>query len=70
VRSRSELSDTLGYAGEEYAIQQVFQKAREMSPCVLIFEDIDSLITPQVPFPSLQYILKKADRHSRTARSS
>ena len=29
----------------EYAIRQVFQKARETAPCLLIFEDVDSLVT-------------------------
>jgi len=33
-----------GFAGEEYAITQVFAKARAESPCVLILEDLDSLI--------------------------
>jgi transitional endoplasmic reticulum ATPase len=33
--------------GEEGAMQVVFDKAREMSPCVVIFEDLDSLITDQ-----------------------
>jgi len=32
------------WAGEEYAIIQVFEKARTESPCVLILEDLDSLI--------------------------
>ena len=32
------------WAGEEYAMQAVFDKAREMAPCVLILEDLDSLI--------------------------
>ncbi|KAL4076151.1 P-loop containing nucleoside triphosphate hydrolase protein [Scleroderma citrinum] len=30
--------------GEEVAVQHVFEKARQMSPCVLILEDLDSLI--------------------------
>ncbi|KAI0722230.1 P-loop containing nucleoside triphosphate hydrolase protein [Cerioporus squamosus] len=32
------------WAGEEAAMQIVFDKAREMAPCVLILEDLDSLI--------------------------
>ncbi|EJU03011.1 P-loop containing nucleoside triphosphate hydrolase protein [Dacryopinax primogenitus] len=32
------------YAGEEAAMQAVFDKARQMAPCVLIFEDLDALI--------------------------
>lgn len=31
-------------AGEEYSIAQVFRKAREMAPCVVVLEDLDSLI--------------------------
>jgi transitional endoplasmic reticulum ATPase len=33
-----------GWAGEEVAINQVFEKARAESPCLLILEDLDSLI--------------------------
>jgi len=33
------------YKGEEGAMQDVFDKARQMSPCVVIFEDLDALIT-------------------------
>ncbi|PPR04060.1 hypothetical protein CVT24_010635 [Panaeolus cyanescens] len=32
------------YQGEEAAMDQVFSKARQMSPCVVILEDLDSLI--------------------------
>ncbi|KZO96830.1 P-loop containing nucleoside triphosphate hydrolase protein [Calocera viscosa TUFC12733] len=32
------------YMGEEGSMQMVFDKARQMSPCVLIFEDLDALI--------------------------
>ncbi|KIJ20334.1 hypothetical protein PAXINDRAFT_166412 [Paxillus involutus ATCC 200175] len=32
------------YQGEEVAMQSVFQKARQVAPCVLILEDLDSLI--------------------------
>lgn len=32
------------WMGEEGAMQEVFDKARELSPCVLIMEDMDSLI--------------------------
>lgn len=34
-----------GDYGTTYAIRHIFKKAREMTPCLLIFEDIDSLIT-------------------------
>ena len=33
-----------GWAGEEYAMMEVFWKARAESPCILILEDLDSLI--------------------------
>ena len=29
----------------EYAIREVFRKARKTAPCLLIFEDVDSLVT-------------------------
>lgn len=32
------------FAGDEYGIMLVFEKARAMAPCLLILEDIDSLI--------------------------
>ncbi|KZT53204.1 P-loop containing nucleoside triphosphate hydrolase protein [Calocera cornea HHB12733] len=32
------------YMGEEGSMQIVFDKARQMAPCVLIFEDLDALI--------------------------
>ncbi|KIK82312.1 hypothetical protein PAXRUDRAFT_832276 [Paxillus rubicundulus Ve08.2h10] len=32
------------HQGEEGAVQSVFQKARQVAPCVLILEDLDSLI--------------------------
>lgn len=34
--------------GPHYAIRQIFEKARETAPCLLVFEDLDSLITDQV----------------------
>jgi transitional endoplasmic reticulum ATPase len=36
------------FAGPEYGIRQIFQKARQMAPCLLIFEDIDSLVSVSV----------------------
>ncbi|KAJ7044520.1 P-loop containing nucleoside triphosphate hydrolase protein [Mycena alexandri] len=32
------------YAGEEAAMAQVFDKARQLSPCVIVLEDLDALI--------------------------
>lgn len=37
-----------GCNGPEYAIRQIFVKARQSTPCLLIFEDLDSLITDGV----------------------
>jgi len=34
----------LGYLGDEYSMEMVFGKARELAPCVIILEDLDSLI--------------------------
>ena len=37
-----------GCHGPEYAIREIFVKARQSTPCLLIFEDLDSLITDDV----------------------
>ncbi|KAL8687242.1 MAG: hypothetical protein Q9218_006531, partial [Villophora microphyllina] len=37
-----------GCHGPHYAIRQIFIKARQTAPCLLIFEDLDSLITDKV----------------------
>jgi transitional endoplasmic reticulum ATPase len=34
-----------GFMGEEASMALVFEKARSQAPCVLILEDLDSLIT-------------------------
>ncbi|KAL2262405.1 hypothetical protein VTK26DRAFT_1454 [Humicola hyalothermophila] len=36
------------FAGPEYAIGQIFHKARQFAPCYLIFEDLDSLVSDSV----------------------
>ena len=36
--------DHLGYKGEEAGMADVFDKARQLAPCVVILEDLDSLI--------------------------
>jgi transitional endoplasmic reticulum ATPase len=36
------------FAGPEFGILQIFMKARQMAPCMLIFEDLDSLVNPFV----------------------
>jgi transitional endoplasmic reticulum ATPase len=36
------------FAGPEHSINEIFSKARMTAPCYLVFEDLDSLVTPQV----------------------
>ncbi|CZS90402.1 hypothetical protein WAI453_004190 [Rhynchosporium graminicola] len=45
------------YGGPEYGIRQIFLMARRMAPCLLIFEDIDSLVSPFVR----SYFLNEVD---------
>ncbi|KAH8593385.1 P-loop containing nucleoside triphosphate hydrolase protein [Bisporella sp. PMI_857] len=45
------------YMGPEYGIRQIFLKARQMAPCLLIFEDIDSLVNVSVR----SYFLNEVD---------
>ncbi|KAJ7781058.1 P-loop containing nucleoside triphosphate hydrolase protein, partial [Mycena metata] len=35
------------FMGEEYAMAEVFEKARQLAPCVMVLEDLDALITDQ-----------------------
>ncbi|ESK96282.1 atp-dependent zn protease [Moniliophthora roreri MCA 2997] len=35
------------FFGEEYAMTQIFNKARQLAPCAIILEDLDSLINDQ-----------------------
>lgn len=44
-------------AGEEYSIREIFSKARTMAPCLLIFEDLDSLVVDKVR----SYFLNEVD---------
>ncbi|KAF2101589.1 P-loop containing nucleoside triphosphate hydrolase protein [Rhizodiscina lignyota] len=46
-----------GCNGPQYAIRQIFEHARSMSPCLLIFEDLDSLVTDKVR----SYFLNEVD---------
>ena len=41
----------------EYGMSAVFKKARETAPCLLIFEDVDSLVTPS----TRSYFLNEVD---------
>lgn len=43
--------------GEKWCIQAIFAKAREMAPCVLIFEDLDSMVTDEIR----SYFLNEVD---------
>ncbi|KAF4628462.1 hypothetical protein G7Y89_g9689 [Cudoniella acicularis] len=45
------------FQGPEYGIRQIFLTARQMAPCLLIFEDIDSLVNPGVR----SYFLNEVD---------
>lgn len=45
------------FSGPEYGIRQIFLQARRLAPCLLIFEDIDSLILPNVR----SYFLNEVD---------
>ena len=42
---------------EQYAIRQIFMKARSMAPCLLIFEDLDSLVNNDIR----SYFLNEVD---------
>ncbi|PQE25727.1 P-loop containing nucleoside triphosphate hydrolase protein [Rutstroemia sp. NJR-2017a BBW] len=45
------------WQGPEYGIRSIFLKARQMAPCLLIFEDIDSLVNVSVR----SYFLNEVD---------
>ncbi|KAM7214391.1 putative ATPase [Rhypophila decipiens] len=47
----------VSWAGPEAAISEIFNKARQLAPCYLIFEDLDSLINDQVR----SYFLNEVD---------
>ena len=34
--------------GPQYSVRQIFMKARQTAPCLLLFEDVDSLVTDEV----------------------
>ena len=35
-------------SGPQMSVRQIFTKARQSAPCLLLFEDVDSLVTDQV----------------------
>ncbi|EME48898.1 hypothetical protein DOTSEDRAFT_67831 [Dothistroma septosporum NZE10] len=45
------------FAGPEYSLGQIFAKARATAPCLLVFEDLDSIVTDQVR----SYFLNEVD---------
>ncbi|MCJ1419597.1 hypothetical protein MMC32_005952 [Xylographa parallela] len=48
---------SLGMYNPEYSIRTIFQKARATAPSLLIFEDVDSIITPR----TRSYFLNEVD---------
>ncbi|ORX98434.1 P-loop containing nucleoside triphosphate hydrolase protein [Clohesyomyces aquaticus] len=45
------------FAGPEYSLAQIFHKAREVAPCYLVFEDLDSIVDDRVR----SYFLNEVD---------
>lgn len=45
------------YGGPEYAIRTIFSRARQMAPCFLVFEDLDSIVSDAVR----SYFLNEVD---------
>ncbi len=45
------------YQGQKYAIRSIFSQARTLAPCLLIFEDLDSLVTDK----TRSYFLNEVD---------
>ena len=45
------------YGGPEYALSQIFSKARQEAPCYLVFEDLDSIVSDNVR----SYFLNEVD---------
>ena len=45
------------YGGPEYAVSLIFSKARQMAPCFLVFEDLDSIVSDAVR----SYFLNEVD---------
>lgn len=45
------------YAGPEYSLGQIFSLARRTAPCLLVFEDLDSIVSDQVR----SYFLNQVD---------
>jgi SpoVK/Ycf46/Vps4 family AAA+-type ATPase len=37
-----------GFKGPEAGVSRIFEHARNNAPCILVIEDIDSMVTPAV----------------------
>lgn len=46
-----------GFGGPEYSLALIFAKARRTAPCLLVFEDLDSIVTDEVR----SYFLNEVD---------
>jgi AAA+ superfamily predicted ATPase len=40
-------ADRIDWAGDEVGIKEIFERARAEAPCLLVLEDLDSLITDE-----------------------
>lgn len=38
----------VSFAGPEYSVNQIFQRGIQTAPCLLVFEELDSIVTDQV----------------------
>ncbi|CAJ2510272.1 Uu.00g061720.m01.CDS01 [Anthostomella pinea] len=47
----------VSYAGPEYSLRIIFEKARQFAPCYLVFEDLDSIVSDNVR----SYFLNEVD---------
>ncbi|KAI0405462.1 P-loop containing nucleoside triphosphate hydrolase protein [Xylaria palmicola] len=45
------------FSGPEYALKEIFEKARQFAPCYLVFEDLDTIVSDQVR----SYFLNEVD---------
>ena len=50
-------TDCVQFAGPEYSIKQIFAKARQIAPCYLVFEDLDTIVSDNVR----SYFLNEVD---------
>ncbi|KAK5171230.1 uncharacterized protein LTR77_004374 [Saxophila tyrrhenica] len=48
---------TTNCPGEEYSIREIFERARVLAPCMLVFEDLDSLVKDKIR----SYFLNEVD---------